>query len=341
MAATPGSTGIDSVDPTNSTTPSIHEVFPTPPFDEDPKADFILESAEGHRFRVVKAILIHASPVFETLLSLPQPPVVAVSSSNDHWEQQLDGGLPVVKVTESSRTLDTLLRICYPITSPHLDDLTEIDHVLEAALKYELEVAISELRKALQAPKFRDPSNALVVFVIACRNKLGDDARRAALDTLKGPFIPKFNPALAHISAATYFHLQQYHIDASAVVSSMFTGEFLDIYPQDVHDIIVCSYNRCPDRRTTQDSCCATHNWRTRTAWWTRFRDRSNDIVKGIPLSDEVFTIGFIVQLISTAACSTCLPLVLSKWPAITDALKTERDRLLSEVQIDLSGAGL
>ena len=74
-----------------------------------PNGDVILRSADGHCFCVVKAILTIASPFFQSLFSLPQP------------KDQSD--VPTVLVSEDGRTLDILLRFCYPVKSPVVDDL--------------------------------------------------------------------------------------------------------------------------------------------------------------------------------------------------------------------------
>ncbi|TDL26732.1 hypothetical protein BD410DRAFT_532423 [Rickenella mellea] len=202
MAAVPNNDG--SQPPPDSPAPSVESVFPSPPFTEsNPRADLILETADGDRFFVVKAILIQASPVFETMLSLPQPTV-----SEDPNEQEFDGDLPVVKVTEKSSALDTLLRISYPIRSPQLNsvDLTEIGDVLQAALKYDVDGAVFEIRNALNAPRFRDPINALAVFVMAYRNGWKEDAQRAARDTLKGPPLYAVYPCVGYCQS---FRLSQ------------------------------------------------------------------------------------------------------------------------------------
>ncbi|TDL26730.1 hypothetical protein BD410DRAFT_698743, partial [Rickenella mellea] len=175
-------------------------------------ADVILETPDGDRFFIARAILIQASSVFETMFSLPQATSQADVSEGSN-DLEFGGGLPVVKVTERSRTLDTLLRICYPIRSPQLEnmDSTEIEQILQAALKYDMDGATFDIRNALNAPRFRDPMTALTVFIMAYRNGWKEDAQRAARDTLKEPLFMPYNPALDTIKASVYHKLLQYH----------------------------------------------------------------------------------------------------------------------------------
>ncbi|TDL26738.1 hypothetical protein BD410DRAFT_707807, partial [Rickenella mellea] len=174
------------------------------PFD-GADADLILRSVQGDDFRVSKAILRETSPFFRDMLSLPQP------SDSPPDGPLIKDGLPVITVTESSTTLDSLLRICYPIPSPVLFSLATIEEVLRAALKYDMEIAVSEVRQALQASHYQSGNYAVQVFVIACALKLEDDARAAARNTLKDPLFGPFDSSLERISAAVYHRLLKYH----------------------------------------------------------------------------------------------------------------------------------
>lgn len=97
------------------------------PFIRD-SADVILRSSERDDFRVHKLILSEASNVFEGMFSLPQssdtsdrqtPGSTSVSGERVSEDQQR----AVVDMPESSRTLDLLLRYCYPMSRPELTDL--------------------------------------------------------------------------------------------------------------------------------------------------------------------------------------------------------------------------
>ncbi|KAI6010370.1 hypothetical protein PISMIDRAFT_619187 [Pisolithus microcarpus 441] len=99
-----------------------------PPFDHV-KADVILRSSDGVDFRVFRLFLSLASPSFETLFDLPQP---------SEKDMGIKDGFPVIPVSEGSKTLDSLLRFCYPCTlaeEPVIEDFREVTNVLDAAKK--------------------------------------------------------------------------------------------------------------------------------------------------------------------------------------------------------------
>lgn len=119
----------------------IDSTYAAAPFDHA-KADIILRSSDNIDFRVFKLFLSLASSFFESLFELPQP----TETSED---QEIKDGLAVVRVPENSKTLDLLLRFCYPCTlaeDPKLEVLKDVVDVLEAARKYALDVIEGKVR---------------------------------------------------------------------------------------------------------------------------------------------------------------------------------------------------
>jgi hypothetical protein len=76
---------------------------PLEPFDA-PDANLIIQSSDLVNLRVHKPVLAMASPFFKDLLSLPQPS-----------DSETVDGLPVVRMTESSEVLNSLVSILYPV----------------------------------------------------------------------------------------------------------------------------------------------------------------------------------------------------------------------------------
>lgn len=72
-------------------------------FDNSPTADIILRSSgpKSVEFRAHRVILSIASPIFETMFSLPQPGG--------------DRSIPVCDLSEDANTVDALLRFVYPV----------------------------------------------------------------------------------------------------------------------------------------------------------------------------------------------------------------------------------
>ena len=76
---------------------------PLEPFDA-PDANLIIQSSDLVNLRVHKPVLAMASPFFKDLLSLPQS-----------FDSETVDGLPVVRMTESSEVLNSLVSILYPV----------------------------------------------------------------------------------------------------------------------------------------------------------------------------------------------------------------------------------
>jgi hypothetical protein len=99
------------------------------------------------------------------------------------------GNGPIIPFTESSETIDTLLRVVYPDEDPDLKLVHEIEGVVEAAIKYDMPKCISIMRKKLILCASKEP---IRVFMIACKNKLADVASAAAHLSLRRPILYSF-----------------------------------------------------------------------------------------------------------------------------------------------------
>lgn len=144
------------------------------PFDLD-TADIVLRTSDQVGFRVHRAILAIVSPVFATMFQLPQPGVPHGSCSDDATP------LPVVDISEGSKALDALLRLCYPVPKKETEETDDIILALSAAIKYDMEWPVSVFTKKLEDVSFQNP---LHVWTTACR--LGSEAvaRKAATSLL-------------------------------------------------------------------------------------------------------------------------------------------------------------
>ncbi|KZT69319.1 hypothetical protein DAEQUDRAFT_757084 [Daedalea quercina L-15889] len=168
-----------------------------------PDADTILCSPDNTHFRVHRQILSIASPIFETMFSLPQPPPTSLPET-----------LPLVEVEEDARTLEDLLRIFYPVRDPQLTiylftDWQHISSVTRAALKYEIVQAVEFMKARLTAGVECSP---LEVFCMACKHGLESIAKIAAV-RLAAPgnqgVLEAYVPQLEDIPAGCYHRLIQ------------------------------------------------------------------------------------------------------------------------------------
>ena len=130
-------------------------------------ADVVIRAAGSRNFRAHRFFLSLASPVFNTMFTLPQPPTGTL------------GTLPHVDVEESAETWENILRTIYPMPNPIIDDLHSLESLLFAAMKYEMQPIIEIHKKGLENRAFvqEDP---LRLYAIACVCGLEDQAKYVA-----------------------------------------------------------------------------------------------------------------------------------------------------------------
>lgn len=189
-------------------------------------ADVILQAADGTRFYLHKSTLRVASDFFAEMFSLPQPPLAQPSgSSASPTRLEL---LAIVPVTESSATLERLLRLCYPVKVPEEHDTHGLAAVLGAALKYEMPVTTALLTTALASHVAQNP---LYVFSVAYKCALESVARAAVrsfvtwrrVTNLQRIFgllsaayerahqLDEYSSEMDDLPAAVYFRLLEYY----------------------------------------------------------------------------------------------------------------------------------
>lgn len=182
------------------------------PFDKI-GADVILRTSDQVDFYVYKAVLLLASDFFEDMFSLQQPAVNEADKNDQTY--------PIIDMAEDSQTLDDLLRLCYPVDDPNIDDFKRLDSVLAAATKYETREAIKILRETFLRLIPSSPRRAISV---ACRYQLEPEACVAAkllktevvqgsvhatdfAETLPGSI---FVPEMRNMTAGPYYRLLLY-----------------------------------------------------------------------------------------------------------------------------------
>ena len=119
-------------------------------------ADLVIRAAGSRDFRVHKSFLSFASPIFEMVFSVLQPPTDTPNT------------LSHVDVDESAETWEKILRTVYPgIPNPHIDNLDDLESLLLTAKKYRIQCVIDSHIKSFKNPAFisRDP---LHLYAIEC-----------------------------------------------------------------------------------------------------------------------------------------------------------------------------
>ncbi|RPD58999.1 hypothetical protein L226DRAFT_489116 [Lentinus tigrinus ALCF2SS1-7] len=173
------------------------------PFNQD-TADIALCSSDDIVFKLHKVILCLASDFFKDMLSLPQPSSVESGSSQD--ANDFDG-LPVVHVSEHSKVLDRIFRLCYPVDDPPLETIEEVRSTLEAAMKYQMAEAVKITKRRLLGLARDDP---LRVYAVACCFSLEEEASAAAQEVLKQKAQEGYVEELEEISIGAYHRLLSY-----------------------------------------------------------------------------------------------------------------------------------
>ncbi|KAK7696131.1 hypothetical protein QCA50_000776 [Cerrena zonata] len=146
------------------------------PLFNSPNADLVLRSTPSLHspqpvdFLVHRCALSVASPFFDTMFSLPQAP-------NDAKDTR-----PVIDVSEAAETLEGLLRLIYPMTSPTIKSREQLVLLLDAASKYDVPVALESLSRLLTEPQYM--SDPVWVYATASRLDLEEAAKLASRHTL-------------------------------------------------------------------------------------------------------------------------------------------------------------
>ncbi|KAI0316422.1 hypothetical protein OF83DRAFT_1084270 [Amylostereum chailletii] len=118
--------------------PNAPRTTPNPAFAR-PDADVILRSSDNVDFGVYKATLAMASPVFESMFSLPNP-----SGSQEATVQ-------VCQMTEGSKTLNTLLSMIFPVNVIIPTTIEDVFSVRSAAQKFDMDSVLHLLRIILKS----------------------------------------------------------------------------------------------------------------------------------------------------------------------------------------------
>ena len=320
---------------------SVDSTYAAAPFDHA-KADIILRSSDNIDFRVFKLFLSLASPFFETLFDIPQP----AQASED---QEIKDGLVVIPVTEDSKTLDALLRFCYPCTladDPNIEVLKDAMDVLEAARKYSLDVIEKKARQAISNPKILE-AEPLRCFAIAHRGRLREETLLAAKSTLTQPLIPSWFHEIELISASDLLSLLTYHqrcgdavyalrLDVSWITShygsseacSWLSGQYQ--YSNNYHGTVSRADCGCP--RPNGTSRYMLFNQRS-LQWWESFMEETFVELRDKPCKATVqASAEKTVQAVKARNCQTCSPKITEGMRDFSDLFVRKIEETISQV---------
>ena len=178
------------------------------PFD-DPMGDIILRSSDEVDFRTHKIFLVHASPVFKDMLSLPQGDKTTG-----------DARPPVVVMHENAEEVRILLLLCYPGTALKTpESLKRLWKIYCLADKYMLDSVKLWLRSCLKQFERWSPA---CVYLIARRAGWREEAKSAAERSLLHTLTEMTRSNHPILETAPAKHLQdlfRYHRQRSEILS--------------------------------------------------------------------------------------------------------------------------
>lgn len=288
------------------------------PLFNSPTADLVLSSSDSCHFRVHRAILSEASPIFYAALS-----TLSVHKPTDPP--------PVQDLTEDGETILILLQYVYPIPNPQVSSLTSLRLALIAAQRYEITSAIEGLRAGLVSPKFLE-TDPLGVYAIACELGLQEDAKIASRATLAFDILstPLETPCLENLSAKDFLKLVRLHQSrAEAAISVL---ESMAPMPHD------CCGNICPsshaDERSDNSSSSSTRNHNSSNdglpyvRWFVTWKAAAVRELKARPRSDIIFDHAYLLAHVKRATrhCHECAPTFMAN--ATQDWLKLLKNRI-------------
>jgi len=261
-------------------------------------ADVFLESVDGVKFHVHRCILAAASPFFEHMFALPQPP----SHSKENR--------PVIPVTEHSSIISALLQFIYPEPDPAVTSLDELVTLLATSAKYDFLGPMAALRKELLSPHFLE-ANPTRVYAIASRFDFECEAQVASRHTLSCNILDcPLSDDLRHISAHAYHRLLVLHRTRAEAAR-----ELLKI-PQDIK-CIQCSgpfYGAFVPPK-----------------WWKEFEKLAKEELSVRPTTDVIFSLPFLSRVAQESGCIRCAGSILDAHAFLMD-LKKQIDDLPSTI---------
>ncbi|KAI0730818.1 hypothetical protein C8Q76DRAFT_613974 [Earliella scabrosa] len=130
----------------------------------------IISSSDHVYFHLRKGILAETSAVFEEMFGAPNPSGHAVDNGS-------------VLLTQSSRTLDKLFRLYYPVRDPDIPTLKDALCVFAAAEKYMVPYAVKRMPEVMLTFADREPLPMWATFYSL---GMSSEALQAAHQTILG-----------------------------------------------------------------------------------------------------------------------------------------------------------
>lgn len=296
-----------------------------------PGLTVVLRSSDDVDFFVFKSILAKVSVVFRDMFDLPNAaPEIPSPLDSDNQRH----GLPVIQLTETSSTLGTILRLCYPVENPDLSCLEDIRLLLEARRKYMIEAFDQTIKDALAQIA---QSRPFAVYALASRYALEDVANEAAKQMLcfSQADVLVDESALKDITGEQYHRLMQYRRDCVRKATSepqvMWFSSLSSPYPStpitsqscrtQFHFFFVSSLS--PPR-----SLWVPH-------WWTTYLHKALQLLKDRPRGGTVISPDLLEYFFdSTGFCPECQEEGRAALRKFSSALAKEVEKAIAQARV-------
>ncbi|KAI0645774.1 hypothetical protein C8Q79DRAFT_715421 [Trametes meyenii] len=323
----------------------LQQCWQTPyaPFGRTPSdTDIVFRSRSGVDFHVHKSVIAKMSSVWRDMLSFPQNP-------------NLDPDIPqVVTLTEDTKTLDNIFRLCYPTTHPHFASIDNVCAALDAANKYMMDPITARIENSLL--QFLD-SEPLRVYSVAYIHQCGNVARAAARRLVADPSFayplhppPEFNylPAIALSTVAAYRRKYvKAALEAFGDHKWMHSGDHARRFSESSTSSatggpktwVWLECTACPrgPPMMVKRGAPVVNNMVYPTRWWWKYFDAAKEELSLRPFGSVVAEFQLTLPAIAAASrCETCGPRALLDLMEYTDAMAERIREATHKVQVEL-----
>ncbi len=298
------------------------------PFD-NLSTDIVLRSADHVDFHVWRVILREASVFFANTFADAQ------SGPSD---------APLVPMTESARTVEALLRLCYPVPDPEFASIDDLKPVMVAARKYQMDYIMQVLTRHLLVLAENTPLQA---YAVALQFELVDTAREAGRLTLRHDDPCRFTADLDTMPATAYYHLSAYRRECAEAACG--TVEWFEpdastfVWFRDSASSSKCS---CSMATGNQYYIRLPNSDRFKQVYVTSWLDKHLGCVKTAllerPYGGAVLVDGLCDQMLQDAtSCNTCKHNIHSDTRKFMSGLAAEVNERISTARISSQSASL
>jgi len=220
-----------------------------------------------------------------------------------------------------------------------MEDLDEVQTVLEAATKYDMEGIRSHIQKILMASKSLESEfGHLRIFGIAFRYGMKEAAMEAMRRTLNHPVLGRpYVKELDHISPNAYHQLLDYHWRCSVVARQAAELEFIPLTSRRTW---------VPECRTPigGGSSCTIKSFAFKNGstlfpskYWTVYMDLVRKALKARPCSETALRSGIVDDALKEASkCAYCRDSAIDKLRYFVNIFAIEIERVTNAVELQL-----